>query len=110
MKWGATEEEYETEIVSAEEKESAKQIVNVIASKLKWHTNSLKKPGDAGVYIPFRNRIFESLLPKKQIWDMTISDRLLKNLTMSTRVYISCRPRLDTRTLAELKSLRSLMI
>ena len=93
--WGATEHEYETEIVSAEEKEHAMQIVSIITLKLKMHTNSLKKSRGAGVYIPFRDMIFESLLPKKQIWDMTIADRLLRNLTMSTRVYMSCRPGLE---------------
>lgn len=66
MKWEATEHEYETEVISTKEKELAKQIANIITSQLKWHTNPLKKPRDAVVYIPFRKIIFEPLLPKKK--------------------------------------------
>jgi hypothetical protein len=92
MKWGAPKGEYEHNVISQKDKEKARQIVLILRAKLKQISKSLGHK-EAGVFIPYYKTIVESL-PKSNLWDITIADRLFRYLTMSTRIHCDCRPKI----------------
>jgi hypothetical protein len=95
LKTGCLPEEYDTLVVSREDKEKCRHIINVIIAKLKLHSKNLK-PKDSGIKIPFPiNKAISESIPasENQVWSMTVEGRLMKYLAIITKVNIDSRPK-----------------
>jgi hypothetical protein len=92
LRWGATRGEYESAVISQNDKERARKIVLIICAKLKQLSKHLRHK-ESGVFIPFRDTIVDGL-PKSDLWHITNTDRLFRYLIMSTRVHCDCRPKI----------------
>ena len=79
------------------DRNQAKLIVKTIVQKLKNHS-SYVEPKTSGVKIPFENAIYNAI-PDQDVWSMTVIDRLMKYLSIITKVNMDSRPRIvDTTT------------
>ena len=90
QKYGLTSEEYDETVVSAEDKEKAKHIIFVLCAKLKNHSKYFK-PKQASVRIPF---LYSIETPYNSEWAMTVNGRMVRYLTIITKIHMDCRPRL----------------
>lgn len=89
-KYGLTAEEYDKSVVSKDDKEKAKRIASMIVEKLKNHSKYLN-PKESGIKIPFISSI---TIPNNDVWSMTVMDRMMRYLTIITKVNMDNRPRL----------------
>lgn len=89
-KYGLTTEEYDESVLSKEDKEKAERIVSIMVEKLENHSKYLK-PKQSGVKIPFIRSIST---PNNDVWSMTVTDRMMRYLTIITKVNMDSRPRL----------------
>ena len=103
-KYGATEEEYESEIVSNSDIQKAMEYLKILRYKLLKLSRPYKQKmilsnsnntvvQDSGTYIPFRKAIANGL-PQDKTLDMTISDRFFNYLILIPKVYADSRPKL----------------
>ena len=103
-KYGATEEEYESEIVSNSDIEKAIEYLKILKYKLLKLSRPYKEKmiasnsnstvaQDSGTYIPFRKAIANGL-PQDKTLDMTISDRFFNYLILIPKVHADSRPKL----------------
>lgn len=92
MKYGCTNEEYDTLVVSKEDKERAKGIIKVIIAKLKQHSKYFG-PKQTGIKIPFQRTIVDSI-PDDRVWEMTVGERMMKYLSVITKVNMDFRPKI----------------
>jgi hypothetical protein len=90
QRYGLTSEEYDEAVVSTEDKEKAKHIVAVICAKLKKHAEYFK-PKQASVRIPF---LYSIETPYNSEWSMTVNARMVRYLTIITKIHMDNRPRL----------------
>ena len=89
-KYGLTTEEYDTSVVSKNDKEKAKRIVSILVEKLINHSKYFN-PKESGIKIPFIGSIS---IPDNDVWSMTVMDRMMRYLTIITKVNMDNRPRL----------------
>jgi hypothetical protein len=92
-KYGYLPDEYDQLVVNREDIAKTKQIIKVVVAKLKEHTKSLP-PKHSGVKIPFATEILGSLPDDGRVWQMTVAERLMKYLSMNTKLHMDQRPRL----------------
>jgi hypothetical protein len=99
LTYGSLPEEYDKLVVSRQDTEKCKQIIEIIVAKLKHHSTYLK-PKDSGIIIPFHNAIAKCIpVSENQVWSMTVTDRICKYVSISTKVNMDNRPRIvDTET------------
>jgi hypothetical protein len=90
QKYGLTAEEYDQTIVSAEDKEKSRHVIEVLCAKLKNH-GKLFKPKQASVRIPF---LYSIETPSSSEWAMTVNNRMVRYLTIITKMHIDNRPKL----------------
>ncbi len=91
-KFGSLEEEYDEVVVSRDDKEKAKQIIRILTAKLKQHSKHFE-PKQSGVKIPFEAAIVDSI-PNNQVWNMTVTERMMKYLSIITKANMDSRPKL----------------
>jgi hypothetical protein len=99
LKYGCLPVEYDTLVVSREDKEKCKHIIKVIIAKLKQQSRNLK-PKDSGIKVPnpIIDAISESIpVSENQVWSMTVQGRLMKYLTIITKVNMDSRPKIVDR-------------
>ena len=90
LKYGLTPEEYDEAVVSNIDKERAKHIASILAAKLKNHSKHFK-PKQASVRIPF---LYSIDTPHNSEWAMTVNYRMVRYLTIITKIHMDSRPRL----------------
>ena len=90
QRYGLTSEEYDEAVVSTEDKEKAKHKVAVICAELKNHGKYFK-PKEASVRIPF---LYSIETPYNSEWAMTVNGRMVRYLTIITKIHMDNRPRL----------------
>ncbi|HJR84087.1 MAG TPA: hypothetical protein VJ772_01835 [Nitrososphaeraceae archaeon] len=90
-KYGLLPKEYDLHVVSKEDKEKARQIISKLVDKLKYHTKYLGAK-ESGVKIPFAQSIANSI-PSDDVWSMTVMDRIMRYLSIITKVNMDARPR-----------------
>src|SRR5215204_1817972 len=93
LKYGHLPDEYDQLVVNREDIAKAKKIIQIIIAKLKQHTKHLE-PKITGVKIPFAMTISGSLPDDGRVWQMTVAERLMKYLSMNTKLHMDHRPRL----------------
>ena len=92
MKYGLVPEEYDHLVVSREDKQRCKHIIEIIIAKLKHHSKSLE-PKELGIRMPFS--IARSIpASNNQVWSMTVMERILKYLAIITKVNMDNRPKI----------------
>jgi hypothetical protein len=100
QRYGLVNEEYDIQVVSSADKERAKEIVSILTDKLIDHSKLLG-PKESGVKISFTNSIVHGIHKGEPIgeWGMTVMDRVMRYLTIITKVNMDSRPRIiDTKT------------
>ena len=90
QRYGLTSEEYDDVIVSTEDKEKIKHKIAVLCAKLKNHGKYFK-PKQASVRIPF---LYSIETPYNSEWAMTVNGRMVRYLTIITKIHMDNRPRL----------------
>jgi len=90
QRYGLTAEEYDETIVSTEDKEKAKHLIAVLSAKLKNHGKYFK-PKQANIRIPF---LYSIVTPYTSEWAMTVNNRMVRYLTIITKIHMDNRPRL----------------
>lgn len=96
QKYGLTSEEYDTEVVSEEDKKRAKEIVNTIVEKLIEHSE-LFKPKESGVKVTFYQSIAHGLTSSMS--NINEWGRMMRYLAIITKVNMDSRPKIvDTKT------------
>ena len=93
LKYGHLPDEYDQLVVNREDIAKAKKIIQIIIAKLRQHTKYLE-PKSTGVKIPFAMTISGSLPDDGRVWQMTVAERLMKYLSMNTKLHMDQRPRL----------------
>jgi hypothetical protein len=93
FKYGYLKEEYDRLVVNRADIVRTKNIIRIIIAKLKQHTKYLV-PKDTGVKIPYALTIEESLPDDGRVWQMTVGERLMKYLSMNTKLHMDSRPKL----------------
>ena len=91
-RYGLLPEEYGTQVVSSEEKGKAKEIVAKLVEKLINHSKYLQ-PKSSGVSIPFEAALGFTM-PCDSVFEMTVSDRMARYLSIITKMNMDDRPRL----------------
>ena len=92
LKYGHLPDEYDQLVVNREDITKTKQIIRIIIAKLKQHTKHLD-PKNTGVKIPFAMSILGSLPDDGRVWQMTVAERLMKYLSMNTKLHLDQRPK-----------------
>src|SRR5206468_10298372 len=90
QRYGLTSEEYDETVVTTEDKEKAKHIVTVLCAKSKNHGKYFKAK-QASVRIPF---LYSIETPYNSEWAMTVNGRMVRYLTIITKIHMDNRPRL----------------
>lgn len=90
-RYGLLPEEYDEKVASKEDKEKAKMIVSQIVEKLINHSKFLN-PKESGIRVPFAESISHSI-PSDNVWSMTVMERLMRYLSIVTKVNMDSRPR-----------------
>jgi hypothetical protein len=90
QRYGLTTEEYDETVVSTEDKKRAKHIVAVLCAKSKNHGKYFKAK-QASVRIPF---LYSIETPYNSEWAMTVNGRMVRYLTIITKIHMDNRPRL----------------
>lgn len=91
-RYGLLPEEYDSEVVSIEDKKKSKIIVAAMFEKLRDHSKYLKAK-EPGIKILFESAI-AGAMPYESPWSMTVAERLLRYLAIITKVHMDDRPRL----------------
>lgn len=101
LKCGCLPEEYDELVLSREDKERCRHIIKVIIAKLKQHSKNLK-PKEYGIKIPIPivDAISQCIpASEHQVWSMTVEGRLMKYLSIITKINMDSRPKvLDAET------------
>jgi hypothetical protein len=116
MKMGTLSEQYESLVISSEDKNGAKDIVTDLIDKLIDHSQYLGFK-ESGIIIPFI-RTLANILPSDDVFMMTVGDRFARYLAVVTKSRMESRPRFVRRetgafypisTFADLKETFELM-
>lgn len=94
---GLIPEEYDSEVVSIENKSRAQEICSSLVEKLIEHSKHFG-PKESGIKIFFPKSISQSISKEhNDVWAMTIEDRIRKYLAIITKAHMDSRPRvIDT--------------
>jgi hypothetical protein len=84
---------YQSQIVSDEEKDKARQIIKDLKEQIKVLGSNVK-PGKNNVIIPFNDLIVKSI-PREKVSDMTRAGRLFTYLLLLPLIYFDKRPRIE---------------
>lgn len=95
-KYGLLPDEYGDQIVSRDDKQIAKEIVENMVEHLKVHTKFLQHK-ESGVRILFEETLSHTM-PYNDVFQMTVSDRLARYLTIITKVKMCSRPKFVHKT------------
>jgi hypothetical protein len=80
LTYGSIREEYDRLVVSRQDTERCKEIIEIIVAKLKHHSRFLR-PKESGILIPFHNAISQCIpVSENQPWSMTVTDRTCSSL------------------------------
>lgn len=90
-RYGLMPEEYGDQVVSGTDKLRAKEIVANMVEHLKAHSEYLG-PKESGVRILFEETLSHAM-PCDDVFQMTVSDRLARYLSIITKVNMCSRPR-----------------
>jgi hypothetical protein len=90
-RYGLLPDEYDDQIVSREDKKRAKEIVASVVEHLKAHSEFLG-PKESGVKILFEESLSHAM-PYDDVFQMTVSDRLARYLSVITKVKQCSRAR-----------------
>jgi hypothetical protein len=93
---GLLPEEYDEQIVSGIDKQRAKDIIENMVEHLKVHTAYLG-PKESGIRILFEETLSHAM-PYNDVFQMTVSDRLARYLTIITCAKMCSRPRFVHKT------------
>jgi hypothetical protein len=94
LTYGSLPDEYDRLVVSRQDTERCKLIIEIIVAKLKQHSAYLK-PKESGIIIPFHNAIAKCIpVSENQPWSMTVTERTFKYLAIITKVNMDNRPRI----------------
>ena len=94
LRYGLLPEEYDTQVVSREDKEKAKVICSRIVKKLIPHSQYFQ-PKDSGIKVLFLKSITRSIVKNpSDVWGMTVAERIFKYQTIITKMHMDSRPRL----------------
>ena len=97
LRYGYLKTEYDQLVVSSDDIARAKEIVKIIIAKLKQQKKFLG-PKNSGVKVPFALALMDSLsVEEGEVWKMTVGERTMKYLSMVTKLYMDCRPKLFHR-------------
>ena len=78
LRYGLLPEEFDTQVVSREDKQQAKKICGRIVKKLIDHSRYLE-PKDSGIKVLFPMSITRSIMKNpNDVWGMTVVDRINK--------------------------------
>ena len=91
-KYGFILEEYDEQVVSREDKQKAKKIIEIIFEKIKYHSSFLG-PKQSGIKLFFGPAIANAI-PGKDPWSMTVTERIMKYLSVIAKIHQDSRPRL----------------
>jgi hypothetical protein len=100
QRYGLVSQEYDIQVVNSADKERAKEIVSDLVDKLTDHSRILG-PKESGVKICFAKSIAFGVHKGQDIgeWGMTVMDRMMRYLTIITKVNMDSRPKIvDTQT------------
>jgi hypothetical protein len=99
LTYGSLPEEYDRLLVSRQDTERCRQIIEIIVAKLKHHSTYLN-PKESGILIPFHDAISKCIpVSENQPWSMTVTERSCKYLSIITKINMDNRPRIvDTKT------------
>jgi hypothetical protein len=92
LRYGSLPEEYDESVVSRDDRDRVKHLVNVLLAKLRQHSKDLQSK-DSGVKIPFVKAVSDSI-PNTKVWNMTIVERMMKYITIIAKVNMDFRPKL----------------
>jgi hypothetical protein len=92
LRYGSLPEEYDELVVSRDDRDRVKHLVNVLTAKLRQHNEGLQSK-DSGVKIPFVRAIADSI-PSSKVWSMTIVERMMKYISIIAKVNMDNRPKL----------------
>jgi hypothetical protein len=92
-------EEYDEQVVSREDKEKARTIITRVVEKLKDHSKYLE-PKQTGIRCLFSESIRHCIpTAEEDVWAMTVTDRLMRYLSIITKVNMDSRARfVNTQT------------
>ena len=104
QKYGLLQEEYDEDVVSSDDKERSRKIIDRLVKKLISHSKPFK-PKESGVKIAFTKAIKNGIGGDlNDVWRMTVMDRLIRYLVIITKINMDSRPRLiDTESEGENK-------
>ena len=88
---GLLPEEYDEQVVSRKDKEKSRVIVSEIVTKLIEHSKYLG-PKESGIKILFEAALAHAM-PSDTVFEMTVSDRTARYLSIITKVHMDDRPR-----------------
>ena len=91
-KYGFIPEEYDEQVVSRDDKEKAKKIIEMMFEKIKYHSSFLG-PKQSGIKLFFGPAIANAI-PGKDPWSMTVTERIMKYLSVIAKIHMDSRPRL----------------
>jgi hypothetical protein len=91
-KYGLIPEEFDTQVVSREDKQKAKKIIEIIFEKIKYHSSFLG-PKQSGIKLFFGPAIANAI-PGKDPWSTTVTERIMKYLSVIAKIHQDSRPRL----------------
>ena len=89
MKMGTLPEQFDSVVVSAEDKKKAKGIIADLIEKLIEHTEYLKFK-ESGFIIPFVSTL-ANVLPSDDVFMMTVGDRFARYLAIVTKSRMGSR-------------------
>jgi hypothetical protein len=94
QKYGLLPEEYDDDVVSRDDKQQAKRIIDLLVKKLINHSKPFK-PKESGTKIAFTKAIKNGIGgDPNDVWRMTVMDRLMRYLIIITKINMDSRPRL----------------
>jgi hypothetical protein len=99
LAYGSLPEEYDKLVVSKQDSEKCKYLIDIVIAKLKHHSSYLK-PKESGIIVPFHKAISICIpVSEDQPWSMTVTERTMKYLSIITKINMDNRPRIvDTET------------
>jgi hypothetical protein len=93
LRYGLLPEEYDTQVVSREDKKKVKRICGRLVRKLIAHSQHFE-PKDTGIKVLFPKAITRSIVKSpNDVWGMTVAERINKYLAVITKMNMDSRPR-----------------
>jgi hypothetical protein len=101
LRFGLAPEEYDSEIVTRNDKKEAQRITGLLVKKLIAHSKYFDTK-ESGIKVFFPRSITRSIIKNpNDVWGMTVADRIFKYLTIITKMHMDSRPRLIDTTVED---------